>query len=145
MHQRFGSIPAFDRNGRIVLAARTLRSFGFGLNSVALGLYLSALGLRGEEIGLVLSAALAGTLLLTLVITLYGDRIGRRRLLMIGSVLMTAAAFVPLVSDAPLLLAAIALSGMVAVNANESTGLQTIDQALLPGSVPAGRRCRRGL
>ncbi|MEP7158440.1 MAG: hypothetical protein ABI797_03360, partial [Chloroflexota bacterium] len=83
MHQRFGSIPAFDRNGRIVLVARTLRSFGFGLNSVALGLYLSALGLRGEEIGLVLSAALAGTLLLTLVITLYGDRIGRRRLLMV--------------------------------------------------------------
>jgi MFS family permease len=128
------------RNGRIVLAARTLRSFGFGLNSVALGLYLSALGLNGTEIGLVLSAALAGTLLLTLVITLYGDRLGRRRLLMAGSALMGAAAVVPLVSDAPVVLAAIALSGMVAVNANESTGLQTIDQALLPGAVSAERR-----
>ena len=34
----------------------------------------------------------------------------------------------------------IGLSGMVAVNANESTGLQTVDQALLPGAVPAKQR-----
>nr|MBA2719908.1 MFS transporter [Chloroflexota bacterium] len=32
------------------------------------------------------------------------------------------------------------LSGMVAVNANESTGLQTVDQALLPQSVPNRQR-----
>src|SRR4051794_34993576 len=114
---------ALDRNGQIVILARTLRSFGFGLNSVALGLYLAALGLDAGQIGLVLSAALAGTLALTLVIALYGDRIGRRRLLMIGSALMASAAFVPFLGGQPLLLAAIVLSGMVAVNANESTGL----------------------
>ena len=131
---------ALDRNGQIVLVARTLRSFAFGLNSVALGLYLAALGLDGGQIGLVLSAALAGTLALTLVIALYGDRIGRRRLLMAGSALMMAAALVPLLGSQPLLLAAIALSGMVAVNANESTGLQTVDQALLPQAVPAEQR-----
>ena len=44
------------------------------------------------------------------------------------------------VSRDPLLLAVIALSGMVAVNANESTGLQTVDQALLPQSVPTSER-----
>lgn len=129
------AIPSFDRNGRIVIVARALRSFAFGLNSVALGLYLSELGLSGSEIGLVLSAALAGTMGLTLVIALYGDRIGRRRLLMAGSALMASAALIPVVAGQPLLLAAIALSGMVAVTSNESTGLQTVDQALLPGSV----------
>ena len=141
MHRfRYVSLPALDRNGRIVLVARTLRSFAFGLNSVALGLYLAGIGLDGGQIGLVLSAALAGTLGLTLVIALYGDRIGRRRLLMTGSALMAAAALVPLLGNQPLLLAAIALSGMVAVNANESTGLQTVDQALLPQAVPAEQR-----
>ena len=134
------ALPALDRNGRIVLAARTLRSYAFGLNSVALGLYLSGIGFGGAEIGLVLSAALAGTLGLTVLITLLGDRIGRRRLLMAGSALMVAAALIPLLSTEPLLLAAIALSGMVAVNANESTGLQTVDQALLPQAVPADQR-----
>ncbi len=141
MHRLKGvSLPALDRNGQIVLVARTLRSFAFGLNSVALGLYLAGIGLDGGQIGLVLSAALAGTLGLTLVIALYGDRIGRRRLLMAGSALMVAAALVPLLGNQPLLLAAIALSGMVAVNANESTGLQTVDQALLPQAVPAEQR-----
>lgn len=129
-----------ERNGQIVLLARTLRSFAFGLNSVALGLYLAGIGLDGGQIGLVLSAALLGTLGLTLVIALYGDRIGRKRLLMAGSALMMAAALVPLLGTQPLLLAAIALSGMVAVNANESTGLQTVDQALLPQAVPAEQR-----
>jgi len=133
-------LPSLDRNGRLVVAARALRSFGFGLNSVALGLYLAGIGLPGTDIGLILSAAFVGALALTVVIAGWGDRIGRRRLLMAGSALMATAALIPLVSREPLLLAAIALSGMVAVNANESTGLQTVDQALLPQSVPNRQR-----
>jgi len=135
-------IPVLDRNGRIVVAARALRSFGFGLNSVALGLYLAGLGLPGVDIGLIVSAAFAGTFALTVIIAGWGDRIGRRRLLMAGSALMTTAALIPLVNREPLLLALIALSGMVAVNANESTGLQTVDQALLPQSVPDQQRTK---
>ena len=133
-------VPQLDRNGRIVVIARALRSYAFGLNSVALGLYLSESGLPATQIGLILSAALAGTLALTVVIAAWGDRIGRRRLLMAGSLLMTTAALIPFVGRDPLLLAAIALSGMVAVNANESTGLQTVDQALIPQAVPDSQR-----
>ena len=133
-------LPNLDRNGRIVVIARTLRSFGFGLNSVALGLYLAQLGVPGSTVGLIISAAFAGSLALTAVIAGWGDRIGRRRLLMAGSALMATTALIPFVSREPLLLAAIALSGMVAVNANESTGLQTVDQALLPQSVPDSQR-----
>jgi MFS family permease len=135
-----GRLPNLDRNGRIVVLARTLRSIAFGLNSVALGLYLAELGVPGTTVGLIISAAFAGSLVLTVIIAGWGDRIGRRRLLMAGSALMVTAAFIPAVSRDPLLLAAIALSGMVAVNANESTGLQTVDQALIPQSVPDSQR-----
>jgi MFS family permease len=137
---RRSRFPDLDRNGRIVVTARALRSFGFGLNSVALGLYLAGLSVPGMQIGLILSAAFVGSLALTVIIAGWGDRIGRRRLLMAGSALMATAALIPLVSNDPILLAAIALSGMVAVNANESTGLQTVDQALLPQSVPDSQR-----
>jgi MFS family permease len=136
----FGRFPRLDRNGRIIVAARALRSYAFGLNSVALGLYLAGIGLSGAEIGIVLSAAFVGSFALTVVIALWGDRIGRRRLLMYGSALMATAALIPLVSREPLLLGAVALSGMVAVNANESSGLQTVDQAMLPQSVPDRER-----
>ena len=76
---------------------------------------------------------------MTVIIAGWGDQIGGEKLLMAGSALMLLAAFIPFVSHDPLLLA-LALSGMVAVNANESTGLQTVDQALLPQSVPDSQR-----
>src|SRR5215208_3372290 len=119
-------LPELDANGWRLMIAKVFRGFAFGLNAVVLGLYLAALELPPQVIGLVLSAALAGTLGLTLVIALWGDRIGRRRLLVIGSGLM--------------LLALIGLSGMVAVTSSESTGLQSVDQAALPQTVPLGQR-----
>jgi MFS family permease len=121
------------------MAAKVFRGFAFGLNAVVLGLYLADLQLSGPVIGLVLSAALAGTLGLTLVIAIWGDRIGRRRLLVIGSGLMLLSAVIPLVGANPVLLGLIGLSGMVAVNSSESTGLQSVDQAALPQTVPVGQ------
>jgi MFS family permease len=133
-------LPELDANGWRLMVAKVFRGFAFGLNAVVLGLYLAALELPGEVIGLVLSAALAGTLALTLVIALWGDRIGRRRLLVIGSGLMLLAAVIPFVGANPVVLALIGLSGMVAVTSSESTGLQSVDQAALPQTVPPGQR-----
>ena len=126
------NLPAIDRNGRLILAAKGARAFGFGLNSVGLGLYLKELGLAPEQVSLVLAGALAGTMLLTLLIAVRGDRIGRRRLLVVGSLFMTLALAIPAVGAAPVVLAILGLSGMVAVTSNESTGLHSVDQALLP-------------
>jgi len=135
-----GLLPALDRNGRRLLAAKLFRGFAFGMNAVVLGLYLAALDLPPAIIGLVLSAALTGTLLLTLVIALWGDRIGRRRLLVIGSALMGLSALIPWVGANPAVLVLIGLSGMVAVTSSESTGLQSVDQAVLPQTVPDRQR-----
>ena len=128
-------LPPVDRNGRLILAAKAARAYGFGLNAVALGLYLGELGLSDGEVGLILAAALLGTMLLTLVIAVRGDRIGRRRLLVGGSLLMLLAVLVPLVEGEPLVLVLIGLTGMVAVTSNESTGLHSVDQAILPQTV----------
>src|SRR3990170_2678317 len=126
------AVPPLDRNGRLVLLGKAFRAFGFGLNSVVLGLYLVELGLDAAAVGAVLSAALVGTTLLTLIIAIFGDRLGRRRVLATGGALMLLSLFVPLVGANPLLLVLIALSGMVAATANENTGLQSLDQAILP-------------
>lgn len=128
-------LPEVDRNGRLLLAAKAARTFAFGLNSVTLGLYLAELGLGGQAVGAILAAALAGTTLLTLVIALRGDHIGRRRLLVAGSLLMSLAVLVPVVRAEPVVLLMIGLTGMVAVNPNESTGLHSVDQAILPQTV----------
>ena len=128
-------LPAIERDGRLVLLAKAARAFAFGLNSVALGLYLAELALPAEQIGLILAGALVGTMLLTLLIALRGDRIGRRRLLVAGAALMVLAVLVPVVRGHPLVLVLIGLTGMVAVTSNESTGLHSVDQAILPQTV----------
>jgi MFS family permease len=128
-------IPAIERNGRLVLAAKAARAFGFGLNAVALGLYLEELGLPGDQVGIIFAGALTGTMLLTLVIAVRGDHIGRRRLLVAGSLLMILGLLIPAAGTAPLVLAVLGLSGMVAVTSNESTGLHSVDQAILPQTV----------
>jgi hypothetical protein len=61
-------LPELDRNGWRLMAAKVFRGYAFGLNAVALGLYLAALQLPPEQIGMILAAALAGTLGLTAVI-----------------------------------------------------------------------------
>jgi MFS family permease len=129
------AVPPLDRNGRLILAAKAARAFGFGLNSVALGLYLAELGLSGGEIGTILSGALFGTMALTLVIALRGDHLGRRRILVAGSLLMLLALAIPVAGGKALAIALLGLSGMVAVTSNESTGLHSIDQAVLPQTV----------
>jgi MFS family permease len=133
-------LPSFDRNGRLLLAAKAARAFGFGLNSVALGLYLAELGVGGPEIGVILGGALFGTLLLTLVIALRGDHVGRRRVLIAGSLLMLLALLIPVAGTSVAVLALLGLSGMVAVTSNEGTGLHAVDLAVLPQTVPEGQR-----
>jgi MFS family permease len=133
-------LPGLNADGWRLLAAKALRSFAFGMNAVVLGLYLAALEMDPAIIGLVLSAALAGTLALTVLIALWGDRIGRRRLLTAGGTLMLLALAIPVVGPNPVLLVLIGLSGMVAVTSNESTGLQSVDQAILPQTVSDRQR-----
>ncbi len=50
-----------DRNGRKLLVCRALRIFGYGYLAVALGLYLQQLRLTAFQVGIVLTAAVAGS------------------------------------------------------------------------------------
>ena len=133
-------LPRLERDGWLIVGGKAARSFAFGLSSVALGLYLAELRLPGPLIGLVFSAALAGTMGLTLLVALWGDRIGGRRLLLVGASLMLLGPLIPLCGADPAVLLPLALTGSVAVTASESSGLQSIDQALLAGAVEPRER-----
>src|SRR5436190_1116679 len=78
-------------DGRLLFATRFVRLFAYGALSVVLVLYLVGLGLSESEAGLLLTATLIGDALLSLYITTQADRVGRRRMLIVGAVLMAAA------------------------------------------------------
>src|SRR5690242_5961761 len=94
-----------SRDGWLLFAACGVRNFAYGFLSVVLGVYLAALGLSVEAIGGIFTAALAGGALMTLLLTSSADRLGRRRILILGAALMAAASVVFALTDQVLLLA----------------------------------------
>src|SRR5215469_8852677 len=78
-------------DGRLLFVTRFVRLFAYGALSVVLVLYLVALGLTESDTGVLLTATLLGDTLVSLYLTTRADRIGRRRMLMIGAALMAAA------------------------------------------------------
>ncbi len=72
----------------LVIFARTCRMFAYGANSVFVALFFSALHFPDFRIGLFQTLTLAGDVVLYLGLTLTADRIGRRRTLLLGSIMM---------------------------------------------------------
>src|SRR3972149_11053056 len=69
------------RDRRLLYACAFLRALATGMAGVVLGLYLPAVGLAAAGTGAVVALGLAGAAGAAAVVTLRGDRIGRRRAL----------------------------------------------------------------
>ncbi|HEY6893857.1 MAG TPA: MFS transporter, partial [Rhodanobacteraceae bacterium] len=73
--------------GSIVLAARGVRALADGFVSLALPLYLLALGYEPFQVGLISTATLLGSAALSLTVGRYATRIGYRRALLAAALL----------------------------------------------------------
>ena len=134
------SIRGLTSDGRRLFATRVLRMFGYGSLAVVLVLYLAALGLDDLAIGIVLTLTLVGDTLISLWLTTHADRIGRRRVLVAGSLLMVGAAVVFAVTSwAPLLVLA-ATIGVISPTGNEVGPFLAVEQAALSETTPDVRR-----
>ncbi len=128
------------RDVPVLFASRILRLFAYGFLSVVLVLYLVASGLSEGRIGLLLTLTLVGDAVVSLYITTTADRVGRRRMLLVGAGLMvfagvlfaTTSSFLPLLVGATL--------GVISPSGNEVGPFLAIEQAALADSVPADER-----
>jgi MFS family permease len=124
----------------LLYITRITRLFAYGFLSVVLVLYLAQIGLGEEAIGLLLTLALAGDAGISLWITTSADRIGRRRMLVLGAVLMVLAGVVFPWARNPTLLLATAIVGVISPSGNEIGPFLSIEQAALSQLVPNERR-----
>ena len=76
-------------DGWRVIMARALRSFGYGFTSVLLGVTLNAAGFSTVQIGFLLTVALVGDMLAIILVALFADRLGRRRVLVFFALMMS--------------------------------------------------------
>ena len=134
------SLRGLDRNGQLLFLLRTLRMFGYGFLAVVLVLYLAALGLDALTIGVILTLTLIGDTLISLWLTTNADRIGRRRVLVAGSLLMVIAAVVFAVTSWPPLLILAATVGVISPTGNEVGPFLAVEQAALSESIHGTRR-----
>ena len=74
---------------RLLLIGRALRAFTDGYVAILLPVYLLALGLGKWEVGLISTATLLGSALMTLAVGQWGHRFPQRRLLLAAAWLMT--------------------------------------------------------
>jgi MFS family permease len=134
------SLRGLNGDGRLLFATRVLRMFGYGFLAVVLVLYLAALGLDPLTIGAILTLTLIGDTLISLWLTTNADRIGRRRVLIAGSLLMVGAGIVfAITSWVPLLILA-ATIGVISPTGNEVGPFLAVEQAALSQATPDARR-----
>ena len=79
---------------KILCLQRLVRLLAYGGSTLILALYLSELDNSEEKIGLFMTLTLLGDVLISLVLTVIADGIGRRRMLALGSLLMVASGVV---------------------------------------------------
>jgi MFS family permease len=125
-----------------LLAARALRDFGDGFVAVLLPVYLLALGFSALQVGVIATAALLGSALITLAIGFAGARFDHRQLLVgaAGLMLATGVAYAA-VHDYAILLV-IAFVGTVNPSAGSVSIFVPLEHAVLTREVTAAERTR---
>ena len=121
-------------DARRILAVQALRAFAYGLGSILIGVTLARRGLSGFEVGLVLSALLAGVALASIAIARTGDRVGRRRWYTALFVVMGFAGAAFALTGETWLLVLAALTGTVSTEVVESGPFTSLEQAMLPSA-----------
>jgi MFS family permease len=129
-----------SRDLLIVNAAAFLRSFSFGLTGVVLGIYLFRVGLSSFNIGVVVAAGLVGSALATIGVTARADRAGRRRTLVVLSLLGAIGPLALALTPAVPVLLVMALVGMLNGTGTDRSAAFTLEQAIIPGLVPDASR-----
>ena len=129
-------LQLLTRDGWLLFATRFVRLVAYGSLSVVLVFYLVGLGLSESQTGLLLSATLVGDTAVSLYLTTRADRVGRRRVLMIGAMLMAGAALVFAATENWWLLMLAGTIGVISPSGHEVGPFLSIEQAALSHVVP---------
>jgi MFS family permease len=134
------SLLPLTKDGKLLFLTRSVRLFSYGMLSVVLVLYLTGIGLTDRQTGLLLALTLAGDTAVSMFLTTRADRWGRKRMLIVGALLMAAAGLAFALTRDFLLLVLAGTIGVVSPSGNEVGPFLSIEQAALSEVVPGRNR-----
>ena len=134
------ALRTLSTDGWLLFVTRFTRLFAYGSLSVILIFYLVSLGLSESQSGLVLTLTLAGDIAVSLYLTTRADRVGRRRMLVVGAVLMTLAGLAFAVTSNLIYLIITGTIGVISPSGHEVGPFLSIEQASLAHLIPSQSR-----
>jgi MFS family permease len=123
--------PGLTWDARLLVAGQGVRAAGYGFTAVLLGALLAARGYGSVQVGIVLTALIAGTALASLAVGRFADRFGRRRSYAVFFAGIAAAGVV-VAAGAPLwVLLVVALTSTLSTDVVDNGPATTLEQAML--------------
>ena len=107
------SVAQSSRDTKLLCLQRFTRLFAYGASTLILALYLSSLGTSDARIGLFMTLTLLGDVVISFLLTLVADGLGRRHILMIGAALMSASGILFTLSGNYWVLVAASIFGVI--------------------------------
>ena len=118
-------------DGLVAFATRALRMFNYGAIAPVFFLYCLALGFSEVQTGTLLTSILVGDLAISLWLTTRADRFGRRRTLVIGSLLKVLAGAAFALSSSVAVLVAAGVVGVISTSGGECGPFMAVENAVL--------------
>src|SRR5439155_8266171 len=129
-------------DARRVVAAQALRAFAYGFGALLLGTTLKRRGFSSTEVGVVLGAVVAGTIVSSLAVARWSDQVGRRRCYVVLYLLLGVSGAVFALSGNLVLLIAVALTGALSTDIVDNAPFTSLEQAMLATELGGRERIR---
>ncbi len=128
------------RDLTLIYGAAFLRSAGVGMMGVLLGVHLARAGLSPSSIGVVIAAGLVGTTVATALLSWKGDRLGRRKTLILFALFTALGGMALALTTRTALLLPLAVLGMINGTGTDRSAAFALEQAVIPGLTAAKSR-----
>ncbi|THX19427.1 MFS general substrate transporter [Aureobasidium pullulans] len=118
-------------DAKLLCLQRFVRFIAYSASTLILVAYLSALGHSDSRIGLFMTLTLFGDVCISFLLTLFADRIGRKLVLALGSLLMTMSGLIFASSENYFVLLAAAILGVISPSGNEVGPFRAVEESTL--------------
>ncbi|GAB7352711.1 hypothetical protein MBLNU459_g3067t2 [Dothideomycetes sp. NU459] len=125
---------------KLLCLQRFVRFLAYGGSTLILATYLSELGNSDGQIGLFMTLTLVGDVVISFLLTLFADGLGRKAVLAVGSLLMAASGVVFGYSDNFLALLFAAILGVISPSGNEVGPFRAVEESCLAHLTPLAAR-----
>jgi len=119
------------RSSQLLLVSRFVRLFAYASSTLILADFLSVLGFSDTLIGTFMSLTLFGDVFISVLLTLFADVLGRRRMLSLGAILMAFSGVVFALSSNYTILLLAAIVGVISPAGNEIGPFRAIEESTL--------------